>query len=99
MESNQSRRSWMAGVLMRGGLLLSYGTLAVQGLMFLLPERLQAKRRRLFAGRVEHYPIGGVRKLYDLKGNEILVKLNLIEMLGQGQGTQASQLSGWLDRA
>ena len=59
---------------MGAGLLLSYGALATKGLLFLIPEKLQAARRKLFAGRIEHYPMNGVRKFYDLDGNEILVK-------------------------
>jgi cytochrome b6-f complex iron-sulfur subunit len=74
MPTTPTRRSWMASALMGAGLLLSYGVLAVQGLLFMIPERLKATRRKLFAGRIEQYPVGSVRKFYDLDGTEILVK-------------------------
>lgn len=71
-----TRRQWLAKVLMGTGLALSYGTLAVQGLMFLLPRRLKPRTRNLYAGQKEQYSLGGVRSFYDLQGNQILVKRN-----------------------
>jgi Rieske Fe-S protein len=55
------------------GLALSYGTLAAQGLLFLLPERLKSRTRKLFTGNVDQYRVGTVQSFYDLEGNLILV--------------------------
>ncbi|MBM3264097.1 MAG: Rieske (2Fe-2S) protein [candidate division Zixibacteria bacterium] len=68
-----SRRSWLASVAMGIGLALSYGTLAVQGVLFLLPERLKPRTRKLFTGNADQYEVGSVRSFYDLEGNLILV--------------------------
>jgi Rieske Fe-S protein len=59
---------------MRAGLTLSYGFLAVQALLFLLPRRLKARTRLVFAGSVGQFKMGAVQKLYDLEGSEILIK-------------------------
>lgn len=56
------------------GLLLSYGTLAVQGALFILPRRLSAKTRKIFVGQLRHFTDGQVKGIQDLEGNEILVK-------------------------
>ena len=69
-----TRRDWLAKVLMGGGLALAYGVLAVQGVLFLLPGRLKPRTRRLFAGQIDQYRVGGVQTFHDLQGNEILVK-------------------------
>lgn len=69
-----TRRDWLAKVTMGAGLVLAYGTLAVQGMLFLLPKQLKAKTRRLFAGQINQYKVGNVQSFYDLQGNEILVK-------------------------
>lgn len=73
-EDRTTRRAWLATVLMGAGLVASYGTLAVQWLMFLFPQKLRPRTRLLFAGQVGQYPVGGVRSFYDLQGNQILVK-------------------------
>ncbi len=70
----ETRRDWLAKVAMGMGLFLSYGTLAVQSLLFLVPKQLKPKTRRLFVGSVDQYRIGSVASVYDLEGNEILVK-------------------------
>jgi nitrite reductase/ring-hydroxylating ferredoxin subunit len=72
--SETSRRDFFASVLMGGGLLLAYGTMAVQSLLFLLPKELRPKTRLLFAGRVDHFEQGGVRSFLDLDGNPILIR-------------------------
>ncbi len=69
-----SRRAFLARVLMGVGLALSYGTFALEGFLFLIPERLRPRTRKLFAGQVDQYPPGQVQSFYDLQGNEILVK-------------------------
>lgn len=71
--SNLSRRSWLSSVLMIGGLAVSYGVLAVQGLLFLLPERIKSRTRKLYTGNVDQYEKGSVRTFYDLEGNLVLV--------------------------
>jgi Rieske Fe-S protein len=70
------RRAWLAGALMGAGLLASYGTLAFQFLSFLLPKRLKGETRLLFVGPVDRFSVGSVQTIFDLKGNEILVKRN-----------------------
>ena len=74
MIEKETRRGWLAKALMGVGLILSYGTLAYQGLMFILPKQLKPRTRKLFAGQVSQYGIGSVQSFYDLQGNEILVK-------------------------
>lgn len=69
-----NRRDWLASALMGLGLVASYGFLALQGLLFLLPRQEGVKRRSLFAGRIDQYEIGAIRKFLDLEGNEILVR-------------------------
>ncbi|MFQ5902732.1 MAG: ubiquinol-cytochrome c reductase iron-sulfur subunit [Candidatus Binatia bacterium] len=69
-----TRRDWLALLLMGVGLVASYGTFALQGVMFLLPRRVRPRTRRLFAGQVDQYKIGSVQSFLDLRGNEILVK-------------------------
>jgi Rieske Fe-S protein len=56
------------------GLAASYGVLAFQGFLFLLPRRGQPKTRRIFAGRVDQFEMGGIMAFSDLEGNEILVR-------------------------
>ena len=74
MAETGTRRDWLSKVLMGLGLLLSYGTLAAQGLMFILPRQLKPKTRRLFAGQMDQYELNSVQSFFDLQGNEILVK-------------------------
>ena len=69
-----SRRSWLASVAMGVGLISSYGMFAVQGLLFLLPQRLKPPTRRLYAGQIDQFQIGALQGVLDLQGNEILVK-------------------------
>lgn len=73
-QSGSSRRDFVAAALMGGGLLLAYGTMAVQSLLFLLPERLRPRTRLLFAGRVDQFAEGSVRTFRDLDGNPILIR-------------------------
>ena len=68
------RRDLLAVILMACGLIISYATLGIQGLMFLLPKRMKPRTRRLFAGQFDQYKEGGVEVFFDLRGNEILVK-------------------------
>ncbi len=73
-ENLVSRRKWLASALMGGGLLLSYGTLVVQGLLYLLPEQVRPRTRKIFAGQLSDFKVGGVKPVYDLEGNQILLK-------------------------
>jgi len=72
--TNLSRRSWLASVAMGVGLISSYGMFAVQGLLFMLPQRLKPPTRRLYAGQIDQFQIGALQGVLDLQGNEILVK-------------------------
>jgi cytochrome b6-f complex iron-sulfur subunit len=69
-----SRRDFMAKVLMGIGLLLAYGALAVEGILFILPPKKKTPTRNLFAGKLEQYRIGTIQTFYDLEGKQILVK-------------------------
>lgn len=69
-----TRRDMLASVLMAGGLIVSYGVLGIQALLFLLPERIRPRTRRLFAGQFNQYKNGSVQVFFDLRGNKILVK-------------------------
>ena len=73
-EGGMTRRTWLAGALMGAGLLASYGTLAFQFLSFLLPKRLKGDTHLIFVGPVDRFAMGSVQPIFDLKGNEILVK-------------------------
>ncbi|HEY7714515.1 MAG TPA: Rieske (2Fe-2S) protein [Candidatus Binatia bacterium] len=74
METNRSRRELISLIAMGAGLLLSYGLLAVQGLLFLIPQRLAPRTRRIFAGQLDEFQVGTLKTLLDLQGNEILIK-------------------------
>lgn len=69
-----TRRGALASGLMGISLVAAYGTLGVQGLLFLLPERLRPRTRLLFAGQIADYPINGVRSVMDLEGRPVLVR-------------------------
>lgn len=71
---NAGRRGWLAGLAMGVGMLLSYGTLAVQGMLFILPQQIGPKTRRLFAGSIDRFKPNTAQTFYDLQGNPILVK-------------------------
>lgn len=73
-EEKKNRREWMASLAMAIGLAASYGVLAFQGFLFLLPRRTTPRTRNLFAGRVDQFEIGGVNRFLDLEGNEILIR-------------------------
>ena len=72
--NRKSRREFLASAFAGIGLLASYGLLAGEGLLFLLPGSGKAKTRKLYAGQIDQFEIGSVRTFYDLSGNEILLK-------------------------
>lgn len=74
MGKESSRREWLATLAMGTGLLVSYGVFALQGLLFLLPRQVASPRRKLFAGRISQLESGGARKVFDLEGNEVLLR-------------------------
>ena len=67
------RRDFIGSVLMWGGLIVAYGVLGIEGLLFLLPKQLQPTRR-LFAGNIDNYELDTVQTFFDLQGSEIMVK-------------------------
>jgi len=69
-----TRRSWIISAVMAVGLVLSYGVLAAQGVLYLLPPLVKPRTRKLFAGQLAEYGLGSVRTVLDLQGNQILVK-------------------------
>jgi hypothetical protein len=73
-ETNPTRRELMALIVMGAGLLLSYGLFAVEGLLFLIPQRLAPRTRRIFAGQIDQFEAGALKAVLDLQGNEILIK-------------------------
>ena len=60
-QETMDRRSWLSWAVMAAGLAASYGVLAGQGLLFLLPKRLKPKTRRLFVGPVSQFELGAVK--------------------------------------
>jgi Rieske Fe-S protein len=68
-----TRRGWIATTLMGIGLAVSYGMFAAQGLLFLLPRRVKATSRKLFAGAIANFKVGSAQTFHDLKGDEVLV--------------------------
>jgi len=74
VKGEEKRRGFLAVFVMAAGLMAGYGALLVQGILFLLPPRVKPRTRRLFVGKVDHYEVGGVKRVYDLRGNLILVK-------------------------
>ncbi len=75
-ENKITRRKWLAALLMGVGIVLSYGMLLIEGVLFLLPSRTKPKRRKLFAGNINQYKVGAVQTFYNLQGEEILVRRN-----------------------
>lgn len=69
-----SRRDFLAQAAMWAGLILAYGILAVQGVMFVLPRRRGPKTRFLFVGQIADFELDSVRTVRDLQGTPILVK-------------------------
>ena len=69
-ENGTSRRQ----ILMWGGLAAAYGTLAAQGILFLVPDEDSAPTRLIFAGLRDQIPPGEVRTFHDLQGRPILVQ-------------------------
>ena len=59
---------------MWAGLILAYGFLAFQSLMFILPKRRGPKTRPLFVGRIAEFEMDSVRAVRDLQGTPILIK-------------------------
>lgn len=72
--TDTSRRELFTRVAMGAGLVLAYGTLAVQGLLFLLPQRRKPPTQRIFVGLRDDFQPGTVRTLHDLEGKAILVR-------------------------
>ncbi len=73
-ETVPDRREFIGKLLMGSGLLVSYGTLAVEGGLFLMPPDKEVATRQLFVGKTDHFSIGQVKEAYDLQGNLILIK-------------------------
>jgi nitrite reductase/ring-hydroxylating ferredoxin subunit len=69
-----TRRELLSQVLMWTGLAAAYGTLVLQGWLFLLPKRLRPRTRRLFIGTLERFATGEVAAVPDLTGVQILVR-------------------------
>lgn len=72
-EQKMSRRSWLA---MGVGLAAAYGLLAIEGIAFILPKRIKAPTRKLFAGLLAQFPDQGVKEIRDLQGKTIIVRRN-----------------------
>ncbi len=56
------------------GSVLSYALLAFQGLSFLLPNKTGKRYKRIFAGTLNSFPIGEIKKFAGPLGEEVLVK-------------------------
>ncbi len=70
----QDRRDFLSKLLMGIGLLFSYGVMAVEGILFILPPHTKSPTRRLYAGHIDQYHIGAMQTFYDLQGTPIMVK-------------------------
>ena len=73
-KTGSTRREWLAQVLMWTGLAAAYGTLVTEGWLFLLPRRLEPKKRRLFVGTLGELAIGEVTVVPDLAGTPVLLR-------------------------
>ena len=73
-KNGSDRRDFLGRILMGGGILVSYGTLAVEGGLFLLPPDKEVRTRQLFIGALHQFPVGQVKNTYDLHNNTILIK-------------------------
>jgi len=73
-KSGSDRREFISNLLMGGGVLASYGFLAGQGCLFLMPPNKEVPTRQLFIGVLDHFHIGTVQETYDLENNLILIK-------------------------
>lgn len=69
-----SRRELLLRGAMTGGLVLAYGTLAAQGVLFLLPRGRGAPTQKIFVGLLADFAPGEVRTLHDPTGGTILVR-------------------------
>ncbi len=73
-EIRVNRRTLFASVAMAVGLVASYGMLAVQGALFILPKNLAPKTRKLFIGHSKAFTEGMVRTVRDLEGTPVMIK-------------------------
>lgn len=67
------RRGIVATLLMFAGILIGYGTGALQFFKFLVPLRQRPKRREMFIGTLADFPVGASRSVRDPSGLEIAV--------------------------
>lgn len=74
--SSEGKATSRRQILMWGGLAAAYGTLAAQGILFLVPDEGSAPTRLVFAGLRDRIPLGEVRTFRDLQGRPILVQHN-----------------------
>lgn len=73
-DEGTTRRELLLRGAMTGGLALAYGTLAVQGVLFLLPRGDEEPTQRIFVGLLSDFAPGRVRALQDPEGRTILVR-------------------------
>lgn len=73
-DTKTTRRELAARIAMGAGVLLAYGTLAVQGLLFLFPRRTRPPTQRIFVGLLSDFGAGEVKTLHDLEGKAVLVQ-------------------------
>jgi cytochrome b6-f complex iron-sulfur subunit len=73
-EQKIARRDFFARIGMWGGMTLAYGALGVQGLLFLLPERMKPKTRFLYIGQASDYEIDQVNEYVGPDGKVVLIK-------------------------
>ena len=73
-DEKMNRREFLSRIGMWGGMALAYGALGIQGLLFLLPERVKPKTRFLYIGQVSNYKVGQVREYTGPDGKVVLIK-------------------------
>ncbi len=69
-----TRRDFLGSILMWSSLAAASVVIGIEGLLFLLPKKLQPSTRRIFAGSIDDYEVGSTQSFYDLRDSEILVK-------------------------
>lgn len=72
-QENVNRRGFFKRLLMGFGLFASYGTGAVYGLQFLLPQKKARKFRKLLIASLNELPQNGSKTFKDLSGREMVL--------------------------
>ena len=72
-QKGNSRRGFLAGLLMLSGLIAGYGAGALHFFRYLVPLRDEGKKREMFVGTLDSFAVGTTRTVRDPHGQEIIV--------------------------